>query len=348
MRIIILSALLFLTISGQAIAQARMDARQTWRDPDLGEVILEGVGTGENIWLRGVSGKVVRFDRRTGDRMIAASDVVDLMSDGPHLWALVTLNENESVVRDLLDASLPERRVYFEGSPISLFSTPSGPGVLTTTRVLLPSGQGFTRRPTAASLEPRARVSALMGDELFVGYNKGEWGGGLLRIDVPAGTVSFVKEDSEDLCGGRLNPACAPVVGIIRDASNENCVLVGASLSHMTRRYGEVMRVCKDEITPVFSDPLPIVPNSLVYRSGQTWPFSGLIETHDGWIAVSQDRYARARGSTVTMADMPPLKPRSGLQISDPVDGVVFVQSACCWGSDVSVQYRVLAIPIDQ
>jgi len=343
MRTIILSALLFLTISGQALAQARTD----WTDPDLGRAVLEGAAKGENLWLRGASGNVVRFDRQTGDRMIVASDVVDLMSDGPHLWALVTLNENESVVRDLLDVSLPERRVYFEGSPISLFSTPSGPGVLTTTGVLLPSGQGFTRRPTAASLERHARVSALTGDELFVGYNKGEWGGGLRRIDVPAGTVSFVKEDSEDLCGGRLNLACAPVVGIIRDATNENCVLVGASLAHMAGRYGEVMRVCKDEITPVFSDPLPIVPNSIVYRSGQTWPFSGLIETHDGWIAVSQDRYARARGSTVIMADVPPLKPWSGLQVSDPVDGVIFVQSACCWGSVESVQYRVLAILID-
>lgn len=348
MRIMILTAMLVLTISGQAIAQTRMSSPRDWTDPDLGRAILEGVGKSENLWLRGASRKVVRFDRQTGDRMIVASDVVDLMSDGPHLWALVTLNENESVVRDLLDASLPERRVYFQGSPISLFSTPSGPGVLTTTMVLLPSGQGFTRWPTAASLEPHARVSALMGDDLFVGYNKGEWGGGLRRIDVPAGTVSFVKEDGEDLCGGRLNPACAPIVGIIRDASNENCMLVGASLAHLTERYGEVMRVCTDRITSIFSDPLPVLPYSLVNRPGQTWPFSGLIETHDGWIAVGQERYARARESTITMADVPPLKPWSGLQISDPVDGVVFVQSACCWGSDTSIQYRVLAISVDQ
>lgn len=347
MRMIILSALLVLTISGQAIAQAQM-ARQTWTDPDLGGAILEGVVKGENIWLRGASRKVVRFDRRTGDRTIAASDVVDLMADGLHLWALVALNEDESVVRDLLNANLPERRVYFEGSPISLFSTPSGPGVLTTTMVLLPSAQGFTRRRPAASLEPYAHVSALTGDDLFVGYHKGEWGGGLRRIKVPTGTVSIVQEASDGLCGGRLNPECAPVVGIIRDSTNANCVLVGASLAHLSGRYGEVMRVCGDRITSIFSDQLPVTPNSIAIHPRQTWPFSGLVETDDGWVAVGQDRFARARGATVTMGEIPTLKPWSGLRISDPVDGVVFVQSACCWGSDTSVQYRVLALSVAQ
>ncbi|MEG1453238.1 hypothetical protein [Brevundimonas sp.] len=347
MRIIIFTAMLILTISGQAIAQTRMVSPHDWTDPDLGGAILEGVGKGENIWLRGKSRKVVRFDRRTEDRTIVATDVIDLLADGPHLWALVVLNENESVVRDLLNASLHERRVYFEGSPISLFATPNGPGVLTTTMVLLPSDQGFNRRPPAASLEPYAHVSALTGDDLFIGYNKGEWGGGLLRIHVPTGTVSFVKEASDDPCRGRLNPSCAPIVGIIRDTMNANCVLVGASLAHLTGRYGEVMRVCTDRITSVFSDPLPVLPNSIVNRPGQTWPFSGLIETHDGWIAVGRERYARARGATVTMSEMPPLKPWSGLQISDPVDGVVFVQSACCSSSDSSVRYSVLAISVE-
>jgi hypothetical protein len=348
MRSILISVPMVLAMCGDAFAQVRMEARRAWTDPDLGGAIVEGIGKGNDLWLRGASKKVVRFDRRTGERVVAASDAIDVMADGQHLWALVALNANESLVRDLLDTDLPERRIYFEGSPISLFSTPEGPGVLTTTTVLIPSGQGFTRLRLAASLEPYAHVSPLTGNVLFVGYNKGEWGGGLRRVDVSTGTVSIVKETSDQLCGGRLNPECAPIVGIIPDAANADCVLVGASLAHLNGRYGEVLRVCDDKITPVFSAPLPVVPNSLINRPGQTWPFTGLVETFNGWVAVGQERFARARGAAATMGEVPILRPWAGLQISDPVDGIIFVEAACCWGSDTSVQYQVVAIPLDQ
>ncbi|MCA0368772.1 MAG: hypothetical protein LCH57_12030 [Proteobacteria bacterium] len=335
-----------LALGGQAAAQERRPALQTWTDPDLGGAILEGVSRGDGLWLRGASKKVVRFDRRTGERTVVADNVIDQMSDGPHLWVLVALNENESLVRDLFDVSAPNRRIYFEGSPIALFPTPEGPGVLTTTTVLSPTPDGFDRHHLAASLDQYAHVSALTGTTLYVGYNKGEWGGGLRRIDLASGTVSFVKESSDELCGGRLNPNCAPVVGIVRDLAHPNCAVVGASLAHLSGRYGEVMRVCGDDITSVFSDPLPIIKNSIVNRPGQTWPFSHLVQTPDGWVAVSQDRFARARPGGIAMGDVPPLKPWAGLQISDAVDGLVFVQSACCWGSDRSVSYNVLAIPV--
>lgn len=348
MRAVFISVLMLLVVSGGAVAQTRTGAGRTWTDSDLSGAILEGVATRQNLWLRGASKNVVRFNRRTGERLVVATEVIDLLADGPHLWALVALNANECVVRDLLDTDLPDRRTYFEGSPVALFATPEGPGVLTTTTALVPSGDRFTRRRFAASLEPYAHVSALTGGLLFVGYNKGEWGGGLRRVDLLTGTVSIVQETSDQLCGGRLNLECAPVVGIIPDAANPDCVLVGASLAHLSGRYGEVLRVCDERITPAFSDPLSAVPNSIVNLPGQTWPFDSLVETKDGWIAVGQERFARARGGAVTMGEVPMLRPWAGLHISDVAEGVIFVQAACCWGSDTFVRYRVLAIPVDE
>lgn len=340
-----------LAMAGVADAQVRTDAERRplrdWIDPDLGGAIIEGVATSDILWLRGASKNVVRFDRRSGERSVAASEVLDILADGPHLWALVALNENESLVRDLRDTALPDRRVYFEGSAVALFSTPGGPGVLTTAKALLPSGESWDRRRLAALLEPGAHVSAIAGNTLFVGYNKGEWGGGLRRIDVSTGTISIVKEPSDELCGGRLNPECTPIVGIIPDTEDAVCVLVGASSAHLTRRYGEVLRVCDDRISSVFSDPLPIVPNSFVDRPGQTWPFTSLVATSDGWVAVGQERFARARGNVVTMSDIPVLRSWAGLYISAPTNGVIFVEAACCWGSDTHVRYRVAAIPVE-
>lgn len=351
MRSILISVFVVLALAGVADAQVRTDAGRLplrdWVDPNLGGSIVEGVATHDSLWLRGASKNVVRFDRRSGERSVAATDVLDVLPDGPHLWALVALNANESLVRDLWDTGLPARRVYFEGSPVALFATPNGPGVLTTTKALLPSGEHWDRRRLAALLEPGANVSALTANTLFVGYNKGEWGGGLRRVDTLTGTISIVKDPSSQTCSGRLDPECAPVVGIIPDTENAGCVLAGASLAHLSGRYGEVLRVCEDRITSVFSDQLPIVPNSIVNRPGQTWPFTSLVPTNDGWVAVGQNRFARARANAVTMNDIPALRSWAGLQISAPVDGVIFVEAACCWGSEASVQYQVVAIPVE-
>lgn len=350
MRAILLSTLAVFILTGPAMSQERKSeerrAAHTWSDPDLGQALIEGVGVDRHLWIRGASRKVVRFDRETGERSVVAEDVIDILANGPHLWALIAVDENQNVVRDLRQAESVEKRVNFEGSPIALFATDRGPGVLTTTTVLLPTSNGWSRRLMAAELSRQAHVSALTENALLVGYNRGEWGGGLRRVDVATGTVSFVREPGNEGCEGRLNPACSPVVGIISDPRNDECVLIGASLAHLSGRYGEVMRVCGNSIEPVFDDPLPIVPNSIVYRPGQTWPFSSLVATEEGWVAVGQDRFARFNDGAVAMHETPPLRAWAGLQVSAEVDGVVFVESACCWGGENFVQYRVIAIPI--
>lgn len=350
MRSILLSALAFLMLVGQATSQERSNGErrslQAWIDPDLGQALIEGAGSPHHLWIRGASKKVVRFDRETGERSVEAENVIDILADGPHLWALIALNENESVVKDLRQPDMAERLVYFEGSPIALFATDAGPSVLTTTRALLPTTNGWARRLIAGSLDQHAQVSALTGDALFVGYNKGEWGGGLRRVDISTGTVSFVQESGDDICGGRLDPNCAPIMGVVSDHERAGCVLVGASLAHMSSRYGEVLRVCGSVVTPVFADPLPVIPNSIEFRRGQTWPFDSLVMVGDGWVAVGQDRFARSSNGVVAMRDTPSLQAWAGLQVSDDIDGVIFVEGACCWGSENFIRYRVIAIPI--
>lgn len=346
----LLAALAFLTLAGHAVSQEQAAGERrsdrTWRDPDLGQALIEGVGTPEHLWIRGTSKTVLRFDRETGERFVAAENVIDILADGPHIWALIALNDNESIVRDLRQPGAPGRRIYFEGSPVALFATDAGPGVLTTTKALLPSATGWSRRLIAGSLDQYAQVSALTGDALFVGYDRGEWGGGLRRVDLSTGTVSFVRGPGEGVCEGRLNPACVPIVGIVSDPQREDCVLAGASLAHLSGRYGEIFGVCGDVITSVFTDPLPVIPNSMEFRPGQTWPFDSLVAVNDGWIAVGQDRFARSTNGVVAIRDMPPLKAWAGLRISDEIDDVILVESACCWGSDNFVRYRMIAIPI--
>ena len=349
MRCTLTLILLLIGLAGTSNAQIRTDDGRRpirdWVDPDLGGGVAEGLATEDVMWLRGYSRNVVRFDRKSGDRTTVATGVVDLLPDGKHLWVLAALNENESEVRDLRDPMMPKRPVHFEGNPLALFMTPDGPGVLTSEKVLLPTSDRWSRRRLAGSLGVPSGVSPLTRDTLLVGYNHGEWGGGLRRIDVGTGALSIVKQTGEP-CTAALDPECAPIVGIIADPENAACALIGTSLSHLSIRRGEVFRICDDDITMAFRDPLPVEPLSIVNRPGQSWPFDSLIPATDGWVAVSQNRFARSRMGTVKIADVPALHAWSGLQISEENDGFIFIEAACCWGSDAFVQYRVLAVPI--
>lgn len=86
MRILTISLLMVLGAAAPTMAQTeRMpDANTpgswqggTWHDPDLGRAIFEGYADHASLWLRGETGKVVRFDRTVGTRTVVAENVVD-------------------------------------------------------------------------------------------------------------------------------------------------------------------------------------------------------------------------------------------------------------------------------
>ena len=193
----------------------------------------------------------------------------------------------------------------------------------------------------------RRSMGAVRSDgagSLYLGLNGGEWGGGLRRIDLSTGAIAFVREPADDLCGGALNPDCSPVVGVA-DGGRAGCVIVGAGLAHLSGRMGRAFRVCGEVITPVFSSPIP-ASESPFGRTDLTWTFYSLVETPDGWLAVSDGRYFRARGDTVQEGALPALEDWAGLRISQEQDGVLFVQGACCWGSETMILSSTLAIPV--
>jgi len=55
-------------------------------------------------------------------------------------------------------------------------------------------------------------ASPRSGKSIYVGVNRGEWGGGLQRVDVQTGVVTNVeRRDTKDLRGGPLTSDCDPV-----------------------------------------------------------------------------------------------------------------------------------------
>ena len=339
---------LFVAIFAFAMLATAAKAQQ-WSDSDLGRVVVEGAADARHLWLRGEHGVLVRFDRQTGERTVLGRGFADLLPDGGRLWTVSKAEgAREIIISDLRAPERPPIRFYPDGEPIGLFTSGSDrPGLLTTSHVLRPEPGRWRRWPLAAELQPYAHVAVGADGRLYVGYNRGEWGGGLRRVDPDVGSIVFVSETSDELCGGQINPDCAPIVGVFPDPEQPACMIAGTSLAHMSSRRGQVLRICGDRITPVFADPLPPTPGGLNLPN-QTWPFDSLVPTHDGWIAVSQDRYARSLSGSVEMQPTPPLKDWSGLRISDERDGVLFVLAACCWGSgNPLTSHRLLAIPVE-
>jgi len=114
----LLLCILVLSFASQAMAQPRQ-----WSDPDLGRGIAEGVATQDHIWLRGSLGKVVRFDRATGERQVVAENVKDMMAANGRLWVLAPEAQGGSFVLTDLRSSQPapsprdqERRIYLHPS----------------------------------------------------------------------------------------------------------------------------------------------------------------------------------------------------------------------------------------
>lgn len=309
MRILILLLALLgvaSTATAQTAERAAFDAAQ-WADPDLGASVREGFADADHLWLRGQSGKIVRFDRSTGARIVVAEDVIDMLPDWQRLWILSS-NDNGLSLRDLRTSGPPVIQGHTPGQAISLFPTSSErPGILTTRLVLTPSGDNdWSERSLAALLDGASATTADGAGGLYIGLNQGEWGGGLRRIDMVTGAIAFVTEPSEELCGGLINPECDPVVGAFPDPDQPGCIITATGLAHLSLGTGHVLRVCGETIASVFRAPTRISePNRLV--TGE-WPFFSLTQTHDGWIAISHKRYFRSHSGRVLEHPLPVLR----------------------------------------
>lgn len=344
-------ALLFILLMAVGLLATRSQVHSWW-DPDLGRAIQKGEADARHLWLLGAEGAVVRFDRQTGARTVAGRNVIDLLRDGAHLWTASRAEGAPDIsVSDIRNVGSPSFKVRIEGEFIGLFAAGGDrPGLLTTRRVLRPTGDGWRSDPLVAELKcgeapgTYGHVAADMRGNLYLGCSVGEWGGGLQRIDRATGSSTIISQATDEPCGGLLDPGCDPVVGLFSDPEQTDCMIVGSSLAHITLREGRVLRVCGDTITEVFAEPLP----SRNPGYPRSWAFDGLVPTHDGWVAFSQHRYARSRSGRVEMRRNPALADRSGPRISEEQDGVLFVMEGCCWGYiDHPTEFRVLAVPVE-
>lgn len=172
---------------------------------------------------------------------------------------------------------------------------------------------------------PPIAVLSSSGDEVLLGLNKGEWGGGLRRIDRATGKVTVVaKKATRELCSGPLNPSCDAVNGIAREPWKPACVAVAVGLVHFVPS-GRIVEVCPDRIGVLYSKAYPT--NGPV--EGHV-AFFGIVAANRALWAVGIDGIYRIDESgAVTRMPLPHLKDFGGIRVSfDDLHLVVVMTSA--------------------
>ena len=330
-------------VIGALIANASSLDRPQWEDPDLGPSIAEGVATEQYIWLLGWNGGLVRFNRHNGDRLILGTRVQDILVDGPHLWAVSILPDGSTFeVRDLRDST--------QQTFVDEISEETPVGQLRLVRAS--EGFGFA----VFFLDQHGLLAAASrSGSTFVGANWGEFGGRLTRYDFddpdPTQITGLTAQEARGGCEGDFNPDCDPIVGVLPDPQLPDCVIAASGQTHMGMTHGKVYRVCGDDLTLIYETPNRTPLLARLFAPTDYWrdlsaPIESLIESRDGWIAVSTDRYFRMRNGAVSERRMPDFRHWHGLYISEEQDGVLFVVAACCNGLPFDRQAWTIAVPV--
>lgn len=317
--------LLLALLASPALAQGG-GARDSG-DPDLGLFIREGAADEHHLWLLGQTGSVLQIDRRTGERTVIARDVTDILAEQGRVWALVAYQRPEWAVRwpgdvaGLQDLRRPDAElvtVYSVGEPVALFAMGlDRPGVLTGEAVLTPEDGRWNRTLLAAAIPGFATAAHDGEGSVYVGYNLGEWGGGLRRLDLATGAIQFVSATAADQ---RLQSAS--IIALAPDFGRPGCVIVVEGLQHLSLRRGSVSRLCGDHVDELIVRELSMV----LPIEGDAGGIDGFATSNDGGVLVHGSGYTRIRGDRLEVHNIPPLdQTLSGLRISSETDGLIFI-----------------------
>ena len=303
---------------GQAsfLTRAVVAHGQMWTLSDAG--VLSTVMLGSRMMIRqGVERPVLDVCVMSGNPQIVTTQ------RGNQSWTIQRFANNKWSV----DASVPTHGDQF----IALNCSANGLTMLTSRRLIaLHPG---ARRVVNLNKELVAdEVSSIFGtpNNVYVGINAGEWGGGLRRIDRQTGAVSLIARNSSGaLCDGPLNSNCDPVTGIASDPWDQRCVVIAIGLEHFTS-HGRIDEVCGDSVRSVYyKKHVAVIRPDCKQPSGEpceTVAFFGLARQGNEILAVGNDGlYRIKRDGSANYSRLPKFVAAGQIYLSYDIPGLVLV-----------------------
>jgi hypothetical protein len=261
-----LIALLSALVVAQCVRAAGPDATsevQAQEDPAM-TAVTKGKLFGGRMWLLGAAGALVSYDFADGSRRSEiASGVLDLIEGDGALWVLRKLEpasgddvvvvsrwNGETFVDSPSvpgDGAIPFAMTVDEDGPIVLLQLPTrrqenGPS-WGLARLL---GRSWHMTPWGDWTTPTLGTATLGVSDgaAFVGFDAGEFPGGLYRVELATGAFAGVLPFD--------------VTAMIDDPSRPGCLLVAYGLVHILSHEGAIYRVCGDRNEEVFAAPFVV------------------------------------------------------------------------------------------
>ena len=187
-------------------------------------------------------------------------------------------------------------------------------------------------------------------DAAWVGINRGEWGGGLRRIDRRSGEVRTIERNATgDLCDGPLNTDCDPVNGIAAIPWRSDCIAVAIGLIHM-EAHGRIASVCPDGVHQLFvvadAADLSNPAETMEAANGGygSVAFFGLAATRDGLIAAGHNGLYRIDPNGGMRRPWPRFTEVDGILVSFALPDVALVMSTLNRRASVSGIAPLMAV----
>jgi len=296
--------------------------------------IVEGVASNGQLWLRDISGALMSFELKSGrKRILTGQGTVDIAADGSRMLALQHIGSGYEIV-NLASGRSAAPILRTNHGVMALIGGPQL-FVLGRDRVFRLEAAGWKEQKLDAQLQGGVQVSTVATDpeHIYIGFNRGEWGGGLYLVQPQSGHVEEVRRVDSNSCDGPLAHECDPVTGIIQDADNPACVVTSVGLAHL-ESHGRILRICGTKVDVLFSRVIPLQPDELDLHS--TWPFFGLQPSPNGWVAVSYGRLFRCSHGAVTEVPLPRMSDWHGLRAALVDDELIAISTDVNWMRSVS------------
>jgi len=221
---------------------------------------------------------------------------------------------------------------------VTVGKTNGGITVLTHRRIIDLAGGKESSIAMSGAWQPKPIASThVTPTSVFIGFNEGEWGGGLQRIDRKTGeVVSIERKESGQFCFRPLDSACDPVNGIATAPWNPDCVVVAVGLVHF-QPSGRLLEVCGNVVRLIYvkawpppnkADKQPL-PNKADVGDREPFPsvaFFGLSRQDDTLWAVGIDGIYQVESDGSAQSNpLPPFKRVGEFWVSFDLPGFVLV-----------------------
>lgn len=209
---------------------------------------------------------------------------------------------------------------------------------LLTSKRLVDVVAGVPKSTALRNFKGKGRITSVhdSGEHFFVGFNAGEWGGGMTRIDRRQGTSRRIAANrSGGLCGGPLNAECDPVNGIAAAPWNSGCVVAAIGLVHFSS-HGRIVEVCGNAVKRLYvrayeMEGLPEMEKDAV--DGEDEPFSSVaffgIERigEELWAVGIDGLYRITQSGSSEPVALPAFRNADGVNVSFDIPGFVLVST---------------------